>query len=546
VKSFADRLKVTLKEEFPNNPPWKAFAKWWLIGKGLYARGIDGGLVDGAKDGGFDVVAWPQPDLDDSNAYVIQSKYFKSAPSMGQISRFLGAVNAILGPRPQFDDWIESVRDDVVNTYERLRDRRRKVKFVLLTTGRLNSKHRKRLERIGIHVNDREDIQRLHDFYLQGQTPRVDSLTLRANSRILPIKETHNERLLLFSVPLNQISRAYRKYGNLLFAGNIRMALRGEAPKKVRDGIDQTLKDCPQEFVFSHNGITMVARSARVNGKRLFLSEPSIVNGAQTATHIGRRWGDRLAKIKASVLVKLVEVLPSASFEKLERDIAIRSNTQNKVDFSDLVVSEPSLVTLQRDLLRRNVFLERRKGEPPPGDYPFRTSKERLVQLLACLDSTLGPSDATRKQDLFKRGHALRLLREHANGTPKIDEVASFIWLDSILRRYIRGYENPRRRRRASTAGFAVFAATVKALHDTKSWKDVPKAMNGIGSSERVHFEESLGRVFGAGTKFMLRRSKGAKPNEPAFYKNKEQTRKAIKWVVPKIRKYAREVSLEC
>ena len=538
MQSFSDHLYATLNQDFPHVLKWKAFAQWWLIANGMDSRGTAGSdcLVDGSKDGGFDVLARPLPGMHDRSIYVIQSKYVKAMPNLNGLRRFAEAIAAVRGSRRDFDNWLESVRDNLAPNYEELRDNRRHVKFVCITTAKVQSTFRHHLERQGIIVHDRSNIERLYNFYIQGQTPRVSSLKLRIASKMVPITKTDKEQMWVFSAPLKQFAQAYKNHRDLLFAGNIRFALKGENAAKVRAGIDETLKNYPEEFVFSHNGITMVARHVSRRGKFIYLDDPSIVNGAQTVTHIGRKWSNKLTGA-ATVLVKLIQVLPGASFERLETDIAIRSNTQNKVDFSDLTVSEPSLVSIQKDLLKNRIFLERKRGETPPFSCRMRIPKERLVQLLSCLESDLGPTSAKRKQDLFKRQHALPMIRSYAHAN-RINDLIAIIWMDYTLRKVLNGFTVKARKRRASLAAFAVYTSIINVLHQINAWKNITRILS--SSSDDYLLSESVSRLMKIGVNHMLRCSQKSKKNEPAFYKNKEQTMQAVNSVVRKLKKSAR------
>jgi len=545
MKSLTERLGSTLKQNFPK-PAWKGFVIWWLLANGLDFRGKNDYWTDGSKDGGFDVIAWPLPGLNEDDIYVIQSKYYASNQCVtnNDLDRFISAIDAIRGPRDLFDEWIETVKDNLRMDYEKLRQKRSKIKFAIITTGQLKNNLAEKLLERSVMVCGRDSIEILYRYYMQGQTPRVHSLKLQLASPLVSVSQTRKEKMWVFTTPLKGLAEAYRDHRDILFAGNVRLALKGAGPAKVRSGIDDTLKSCPEEFVFSHNGITMIARGIKSTKRSIVLGEPSIVNGAQTVTHLGRKWLTKLDGKYATVLVKLIEVLPDSPFERLETDIAIRSNTQNKVDFSDLTVSEPALVTLQRELWRKNVFLERKKGESPPFDYWLRTNKERLVQLMACVEASLGPTDAKRKQDLFKRKHAVNMLRNYVDKN-KVNDVIAYIWIDDVLWDVLNHYAVEKTRKRAKIAAFAVFASLVKALHKIQAWNYMVKGL-AEPKSDTDCFEEGIGKVIRLSIKHMLQYSKKAKKNEPAFYKNKEETAKAVDRTVKKIKKATNEFKNIC
>jgi len=539
--NLIDRLKEELNQTFPK-PSWKGFVMWWLFAKGLDFRGKHDYWTDGAGDGGFDVIAWPLPGLNEDNIYVIQSKYYRENQTVKdkELNRFIGAIDAIQGQQIEFNQWLDTVKYDLRIVYERLRDKRNRIKFVLITTGKIKQDTLKEFLDRSVTVCGREDIEKLYSFYLQGQTPRVNSLKLRLASPLVSISHTTKERMWVFATPLKELALAYRDHGDDLFSGNVRLALKGKGPGKVRAGIDSTLKNCPEEFVFSHNGITMVARSIKEVKKCVKLVEPSIVNGAQTVTHVGKKWLAKLDGKNAAVLVKLIQVLPATPFERLETDIAIRSNTQNKVDFSDLTVSEPALVTLQRELIRKNVFLERKKGEVTPITCRLRIDKERLVQLMACVENTLGPADAKRKSELFKTARAVDMLRSYVDKN-KINDIIAYIWIDLLLRNVVKSYASEKTKKRAKLALFSVFASLVKSFHEVQVWNHLAKEIVDYQYVARSR-EDRIIKIMKLTIKYLLQYSKQTQKNEPSFFKSKEETNKTVVKVVKKIKKSSKEL----
>lgn len=394
------KLRKVLTTEYPNDKNWMAFIKWWLAAKGFDYRGQENLLIDGCRDGGIDAIAMPQADLGEHKYFVLQSKYVNSGISSNSLSRFFEAVNAIRGPRPVFEDWLASVRPTLRPIYERIKPLHRKIDFALITTSTLPRELESKCRKLKIKVNGREEIAELLNAHEHGHTPRVPSIVLDT-SRPLAIAKTKTERLWCFSASLRSLAKTYHKHRDALFAGNVRFALRGSDAGRVRSGISETLKERPDDFIFFHNGIAVVAKSLRFHRGKSTLHYPSIVNGAQTVSHLGML--SHYARISpgAKVLVKLVEVFPKVPFERMETDIAISSNTQNKVKYSDLMVADPDLVTIDRGFRRNGCFLERKKGSNPGFPTDIKITKERLVQLLAAIDQAHGPAAPKNLQKLF-------------------------------------------------------------------------------------------------------------------------------------------------
>lgn len=542
MKLNSAKLREVLTTEYPQDKNWMAFIKWWLAAKGFDYRGQENLLVDGCRDGGIDAIALPQADLGENKFFVLQSKYVNAGVSASSLSRFFEAVGAIRGPRAAFEDWLASVRPALRPTYERIRPLQKKIEFVLLTKSTLPRKLVLRCNKLKIKVNGRKEIVEILNAHEHGHTPRVPLITLDT-SKPLPIAKTKTERLWCFSTSLRSLAKTYHKHRDSLFAGNVRFALRGMDAGRVRTGISNTLKDRPDDFIFFHNGITVVAKSLRFHNGKTTLRYPSIVNGAQTVSHLGRLSHHTMINRNAKVLVKLVEVLPNVPFERMETDIAISSNTQNKVKYSDLMVADPYLVAIDRGFLRHGCFLERKKGSTPGFPTDIKITKERLVQLLAAIDQAYGPAAPKNLQKLFGNNAgtnaAQRLISDCINKTNGIEDAVFLAKLDFLCRSNL-WYSQKKTRSRAKTAYFAIFGAYVKALKDSGKWSAVKRELLRPAFRSSLFTEDIYSHVRKAAS-HMLIISRTEKENEPAFYKNKTNVSLAVKSVAKTIRPIIRK-----
>ncbi len=95
------------------------------------------------------------------------------------------------------------------------------------------------------------------------------------------------------SVKLCQLNSMFEEMGQRFLDRNIRSGLTGdEAPNRA---ITKTLRDIvlderlhPAVFLFNHNGVTLYAQNVRHNAKTFEITEPRILNGAQTVTTFNR------------------------------------------------------------------------------------------------------------------------------------------------------------------------------------------------------------------------------------------------------------------
>ncbi|MGE0171176.1 MAG: AIPR family protein [Oligoflexales bacterium] len=526
-------ISEMLKKNYPEDKPWLAFAKWYLEARGFDMTGDENQLVDGAHDGGIDVIATPR-NGDTKKIYVIQSKYVRGTPQSVSLVRFASAVEALTSSSSRvFEDWLETVHERHKRQYKRLRTNRKFLEFILITTARLRPQDHRSFKKIGVTIEDQAPIRNLFISFVQGQTPRVEKVRLRSRNRIL-LGKTSDHRLWCYSIQLRELCKAYEKWGDDLFAGNVRHALRNQNASKVKSGIKETLRSRPEEFIYFHNGITVVSKSANYRRGILSLESPSIVNGAQTVSCVGKLNASSISP-KAMVILKLIEVCGETPFEKLETDIAIASNTQNKVDFSDLTVAEPALVDLEKGFRRHLLFLERKRGSTPPFRPYLRISKERLVQLMASVEDEAGSARAKKPQELFKKEDAKALLRQYANRSSGLDDAMTLAKLDSVLRGYM-SYELKHTQNRSRIAYFAIFSAYVLALKATGSWRFVRSEFARDVNFKKSEIKDHIKTHIRYAARVMLAISGVAKKNEPAFYKSAETVGAAVQKVVKKLR----------
>jgi hypothetical protein len=129
---------------------------------------------------------------------------------------------------------------------------------------------------------------------------------------------------------------------------------------EVNKGIAQSLRNPGDEdFWYLNNGITILAESAAITGKKLKIVDPQVINGLQTSFEILSFFDeDPTRKDSRHVMVK---VLPAASASSRDRVIKA-TNSQTGVSASSLRASD----TIQRDIedvLQSNgLYYDRRKN----------------------------------------------------------------------------------------------------------------------------------------------------------------------------------------
>ena len=185
---------------------------------------------------------------------------------------------------------------------------------------------------------------------------------------------------------------------NILFGSNLRESLITIKSKPFRS-MENTILNCPENFWYYNNGITIIAKNIKKNESIVSLEGFSIVNGAQTTSALGlflkeaKKCGEdekkeRIEKLKkVNVLSRILKV-PD---EKMRQDIAIFNNTQNPITSRDMVANRPEQRHLNEWLLSDDeypqIYVEIRRGSQLPANFNKlivhrKTTNEELAQLI--------------------------------------------------------------------------------------------------------------------------------------------------------------------
>jgi hypothetical protein len=100
------------------------------------------------------------------------------------------------------------------------------------------------------------------------------------------------EQLHVGFVRVLDLYKMFREMGQRLFERNIRAGLDPDGPinKKIRSASADVAdgKAPASAFVFNHNGITLAAEQLEIEGEHAYITEPRVLNGAQTVTSLAK------------------------------------------------------------------------------------------------------------------------------------------------------------------------------------------------------------------------------------------------------------------
>ena len=183
---------------------------------------------------------------------------------------------------------------------------------------------------------------------------------------------------------------------NILFGSNLRESLITRKSKPFLS-MSKTITECPENFWYYNNGITIIAENITVSPNdpnEITLKNFSIVNGAQTTSSLGlflkesqkNSEYDNIESLKkVYVLARILKITD----KKMWRDIAIFNNTQNPITSRDKVANRKEQVYLHEWLLDDQypqIYVEIRRGAQIPAGFNRsfvhrKTTNEELAQL---------------------------------------------------------------------------------------------------------------------------------------------------------------------
>jgi len=165
----------------------------------------------------------------------------------------------------------------------------------------------------------------------------------------------------------------YVEMGQRLFEKNIRAGLAGDKPvnRAIRGALGRVLQGGtePDEFVFHHNGVTLFAERVEIADGRATVTEPRVLNGAQTITSVAKFFeeneGNKAIEASRSRLglLRVLAKIVSHCDEAFVTAVTINTNRQNPVDPANLRASDRVQLELQdkfRDDLQ--LFYERQEN----------------------------------------------------------------------------------------------------------------------------------------------------------------------------------------
>ncbi len=231
-------------------------------------------------------------------------------------------------------------------------------------------------------------------------------------------------------VPTIEIAKMMSKYRNSILSYNPRNYLEFEGEKvnsAIRDSIINTNGN---EFALLNNGITIICDESGINelsGKKnkaqLYMKNPQIINGGQTAFTLSRIFDatepDQREKLfeGKEVMVKAIAVERSPNDATADQNrvaliekISTATNSQTAVTNIDKLSNDPIHLTIQEILFSRSgILYERKRGEFADGIKNGYVSRKQVVNKTLFARIYFGSNG--RIQDALSKRPSLKIVR---------------------------------------------------------------------------------------------------------------------------------------
>lgn len=150
-------------------------------------------------------------------------------------------------------------------------------------------------------------------------------------------------RMVVAAVPARELVGVPGIDDTRIYAQNVRLSL---GKTKVNREVEKSVADRKEhgDFVTFHNGLTVVAKSLKIRGNRLSMSDYSVCNGCQSLEIFYHN--RRALTPELEVIVRFVRV---GDDRNLAANIAYRTNNQNPVSLKDQSSNDAIQVQLKAE-----------------------------------------------------------------------------------------------------------------------------------------------------------------------------------------------------
>jgi len=329
--------------------------------------------IDGANDGGIDLIAVEENDLDKS-LILLQSKNVHDIKSKDDIKDIFTKMAQTVSDfkNEKIGNYNDRLRRIYREKYDDASDDSNfGIKLALFLGFDKDQSYK---DKIQSHLNKVESLQDVEIliFYSNEIVQQIESYD--ENQRFVNYGKIdvfksdgsieNGKNGLLVNISALSLRKLYDRYkDDGLFEQNFRYFIRN---KKIDDQINESLNLKRDKFWFLNNGIIIGCKDFNLDGDNIKLTDFSIVNGCQTTTIIGNYKGIN-EDLDFPITCKIVKPDKEGEdyFNQFISEIAEASNSQKPISDRDLKSNLAEQRSLQRMLKQEDpkIYLEIKRGE---------------------------------------------------------------------------------------------------------------------------------------------------------------------------------------
>lgn len=339
-------------------------------------------LTDGSNDGGIDAIINDQ-NSDGNDMIIIQSKYYNKVPLK---------VDDIISGACKIEDTLSKLKnnrvsefnDRLVNAYREANGNMEdsgEIKIVFFTSYQpKNNREKNSIRRkLNKHFKD-YDFEIFYKDDIETQIEICENGKLSVDNDSLKIDDKDNylqyEDSVIVNISAKSLQELQNRRRNGLLGKNLRYYIK---KKEVDEGIDDTIKNEPENFWYKNNGILIVCDDFYIDGIILKMENFSIVNGGQTTNRIGNIDIDEDFYLQCKVVK--TKGNNEQEKDKFVYNIAESTNSQKPIKQADLKANAPEQLKLKERFSRYHVYYMTKKGDKVPKQYLEQYQRASLEQV---------------------------------------------------------------------------------------------------------------------------------------------------------------------
>ncbi|MGL4987456.1 MAG: AIPR family protein [Treponemataceae bacterium] len=321
-------------------------------------------VTDGGNDNNIDIL-----NIDDDFLYinVFQVKYKKSQnlnATIGEkdVTMFLTRVKEILIDSNVQNLVMNKHLENIYNDFHDLiknSEKKPAIRLYLVTNGSdINEQEKQTLNQFckDNPIVTEWKVLNNYSFFIEKTTKFSGNIEIIISDNIVIMNEEINSYIVNFKTI--ELVSLYEKFKDKILEKNVRKLLKTQINKNIED----SLINDPKMFWYKNNGLSIVCKRMEIKTllgtKKLFIEDPYIINGGQTAKTIYNLFHEKENKDKDifNCSYIMARIYQTTDEEKIS-SICYGTNNQNKITLFDLKSINSNLKKIKEFFDQQNISL---------------------------------------------------------------------------------------------------------------------------------------------------------------------------------------------